>query len=622
MITNTAILVGNTTDFSKIKSYISKYPDAEIFSLNFKSHEKLSKEKISHEIAENFLNDEDYIQINDMAKNTSINWYKNNEIEPFLMFDDINLGNLLEMEFFQYFLPIFTNAIVIEYIIKNNNFDQIISATEINPFVEQICSNNKIKCQVIDKKQKSSLVLDNLNIKINLGKIPFSFKISRKQFLFVKYQFEKILFYFLGYNDKELDKKSILLLDFNPVIYEDLLIELSKLNKKILLLNTRRPAVWNFHSFKILLKNKCKILILSKYQQKIYEQIDKKLNSFNLKEQELWKKNHIFEDVFTINSLTLWPSIMDSFKQICTNRFSESIKIILSINELLPKINPSIILEWAETAMEEKIIIQIAKKLKIDSIYLQHTIASMEDSGVPHGRFISHFAHSFLSRKQTVWGKPTKEYALSHNNSNTIVVGSPRHDKFFNLINSVENKGIILFAPTIPSNVSSKNMTTEAIQSFNEFIQHTCKILKNIPNKEFIVKPHPTPSPIYDIAKLVKEVDPNISITYNHDILNLINQCELLITTNNSTVAIEAMMLKKPVISLQTRPFYMNEELVKMDAVISITDISNIESVIKKLLNDTNMKTHHLKKSKQFLDLHFMDQGEASKNLTNILDDF
>ena len=34
------------------------------------------------------------------------------------------------------------------------------------------------------------------------------------------------------------------------------------------------------------------------------------------------------------------------------------------------------------------------------------------------------------------------------------------------------------------------------------------------------------------------------------------------------------------------------------------------------------MKTHHLKKSKQFLDLHFMDQGEASKNLTNILDDF
>ena len=133
---------------------------------------------------------------------------------------------------------------------------------------------------------------------------------------------------------------------------------------------------------------------------------------------------------------------------------------------------------------------------------------------------------------------------------------------------------------------------------------------------------HPTPSTVYDIAKLVKDVDPNITITYDHDILNLINKCELLITTNNSTVAIEAMMLNKPVISLQTRPFYMNEEIVKMDAVIPITEISDIESTIKKLLEDSNMKRDLLKKSKAFLDLHFINQGTASKNLTNVLDDF
>ena len=622
MITNTAILVGDTTDFSKIESYILEYPHAQIFTLNFKSHQKLFKNKITHKIAENFLSNDDYVKINDMAKNVSTSWYTNNEIESFLIFDNINLGNLLEMEFYQYLLPFFTSAVVIEYIIKKNNFNKIISATDINPFVEQICNNNNIESILIDKKQKSSLALDYLNIKISLGKFPFSFKISRKQFLFFKYQFEKILFYFLGFKDKELDKKSILLLDFNPIIYEDLLIELSKLNKKIILLNTRRPAVWNFHSFNILSKNKCKIIILSKYQKKISEQIDKKLKSFHLNEKDLWEKNHVFQNIFSINSLTLWPSIMDSFKQICTNRFSESIKIILSINELFSKVHPSIILEWAETAMEEKIIIQIAKKLKINSIYLQHTIASMEDSGVPHGRFISHFAHSFLSSKQTVWGTPTKEYALSHNNNNTIAVGSPRHDKFFNLMDHFENKGIILFAPTIPSNISSKNMTTEAIESFNAFIQETCKILKNIPNKEFIVKPHPTPSAVYDITKIVKDVDPNITITYDSNILNLINKCELLITTNNSTVAIEAMMLNKPVISLQTRPFYMNEELVKMDVVIPVTEISDIESTIKKLLEDSNVKTNLLKKSKAFLDLHFINQGTASKNLTNVLDDF
>lgn len=619
---NIIILVGDTSNFSSTEEYILKHTTAKVFSLDFLSHKLLTKKKFSHEIGENFLNDDDFLKIDELARHVSINWHQNSEIKNFLEFKGINLGELFETELFQYLLPLFINALTIEHILSILNPKKVISSTSINEFVKQICNDKGIEFVSIEKKQETALVLDNLQIKINLGKYPISVKISRKRYLSLKKLFEKYIILFLGLNEKQFDKKSILLVDFNPILYEDLLNNLSIINKNILLLNTRRPAVWNFHSLKIISRNKCKLISLSMYEKKILEQINYTVKSFNIKQQELWKKNHVFEDIFSINSFTLWDSIKNSFKQICVSRFSESIKLILLMNELLPKIHPSVILEWAETASEEKVIIQIAKKLEINSTYLQHTLAAIEDSSTFTGRFVSHFAHSFLSSKQAVWGIPAKEYALSNNNKNTMVVGSPRHDKFFNFVDTVEKKGIILFAPTFPSGMSSKNITTEAIETFNEFIQQTCKILKNIPNKEFIVKPHPTPSAVYDIAKLVKDIDPDISITYEQNILNVISKCELVITTNNSTVAIDSMMLNKPVISLQTKSNYMNDEIVKMDAVISVTKISDIESTIKKLIKDNAMKKDLLKRSKIFLDFHFANQGTASKHLSTILDQF
>jgi len=619
---NVAIFVGNINNFEKIEYYVSKFPNAQIFTLNFKSHLKLSQQKICHIVSENFLQDEDYDKIDALSKNSSINWYKHNEIQNFLKFEEINLGNLLESEFYQYFLPLFTNALAIEHIINNNNFKKIISITEINPFVQEICENSNISYLAIHKKYDSSLVLDNLDVKINLGKFPISLKISRKRYLFIKNQLEKIIFYFLGLKNEQIDDKSILLLDFNPILYEDLLSHLSTLDKKILLLNTRRPAIWNLKSFKIISQNKCKLISLSNDEKNMSENIKHCEKLFFNKLDEVWKKDDIFEEYFSVNSQNLWPSIKKSFKQICHARFSESINKILMINKLFCIINPSVILEWAETAYEEKMIIQIAKKFGIKIVYLQHTLAAIEDSNKSYGRFISHLSHSFSSHKQAVWGNPSKEYALLNNNNHAIAVGSPRHDPFFNFKDNSQNKGLILFAPTIPSNISAKNMTTESITIFNDFIQQTCRVLSNLPNKKFLVKPHPTPNSVYDIAKLVKEVDPKIPITYESDILNLIDQCELLITTNNSTIAIDAIMLKKPVISLQTSSIYLENELVKMGALLSITKISDIEPIIKKLLIDSELKQQLLKKSKYFLNQHFINQGTASEKLANLLDKF
>ena len=617
---NILILVGDTTNFSELKNYFLKYPSAKIFSLNFLSHDILSNHKINHKVAEDFLTDKDYLKINNLTKNAAANWYKHDSIKHKLKFLEINLGSLIELELYHYFLPIYTNVILFESIMSKINPSIIVSSTFIDDYVKHTCSNKNILCLLVDKKSERSLVFDKIHIKINLFKFPISIEISKKTFLFIKNKIEKLIYFFLGFKNTSLDKSSILLVDFNPALYDDLLKNLSKLNKTILLLNTRRPAAWNFNSFKIIFNTKCKIVSLSKFKNSISEEINLNHINFNNNKNNLWDNDDNFKDIFSFGSYTLWPSIKTSFKKIVDERFSESIEFISLIKTFFSKTRPSLILEWSETAQEEQTILQIAKQFKIKTLYLQHAMAATEKISANMGYFMSHLSHSFLSDLQIVWGTPAQKYGLSHNNTDILPVGSPRHDKFFNFKSSTTN-GIILFAPSAPSSISSKNIATNSVQIFDKFIRETCMIINNIPNKKLLVKPHPTPFLLFDIKKLVKDVDSNISVTYGSNILDILNNSELVITTNNSTIAIEAMMLNKPVISLQTEPSFLDEQMVKMNAVISITKVSDIENTVEKLLNDSNLQRELLLNSKKFLDYHFSNHGTASKYFSKILDD-
>ncbi len=192
------ILVGDTNTFSKIQEYISKYPSAKILSLNFISHSVLSAKKIPHEIAENILNDQDYLKINNLTKYAVKNWYGSDNLKHYLDFSGINLGSLMEMELHHYFLPLYTNALLIKYILSKFNPKMIITSTNIDNFIIQSCKQHHVECITLEKEFKSKLVFDNLNIKINLYKFPISLKISRKTYSYIKNFLEKITYIFLG----------------------------------------------------------------------------------------------------------------------------------------------------------------------------------------------------------------------------------------------------------------------------------------------------------------------------------------------------------------------------------------------------------------------------------------
>jgi hypothetical protein len=609
-----------------LSSKIKIEKNIEIFSLNYDAHLELSKQNIDHTMAELFLTFEDQKLIDNMAFRLSTTWYLHQNLQNFLTYKEIPLPNLIENETFQYLLPILRNAFCILRIIEKTKPSMILSKTLLNNFVEQICNSKSIPFNFFEFNNQPTLVLDKIHIKFNLGPLSLKFSITRIFYNKIKSISDKIISLLFNFNpNKNSIKKNILLLDFNPIPYESLLKQLSKLDKNIILLNQRRPAIWNLKSLLIMKKLNCKIFNFNFFNSNTKSQINSDLNKLENNLNLLFKENSIFDDLFLLEKFTLWPSIKKSFSNICYFRLSESVKRILLVKSFFMDYKFNVILEWAESGQEEKEILSIANQQNIPSIMLQHAIITTSPYWIPSSRFIGDFGDKLMSTKQAVWGEAQKEYALSlkHKDENIFVSGSPRFDAFFNNNdNELNSRGIILFAPTGASTVSTEYHNSLSFENFDNFTRQICKIIKNFPDKKLIIKPHPSQSNLNNIQRLIKEIDPNITISYSSNIIKLINECDVLITTNNSTIALESIILKKPTISLQTEHWALDEPISKSGAILPISNIEDIEPNLKKILTNQEFKNKLLTRSEIFVKENISFQGNSSQILANFLNSF
>ena len=618
MVTENIILIGENI-FHDVKDQLLKFPKAKIFSLDYSSHIMLQKQNIDHEIGDQLLSDSDFSMIDSFTNNLTKNWFLNNDIQDKLKFESINLGSLIQPEFYQYLLDYISQIVQAKKILENKIYHNVIAFTKINHFISEICNKNNLSYTLIKSNRSIKLALDNYELKFNLYKIPLSVKISRKNYSKIKNILEKIILKSRNKKNFDNNKKSILLFEFNIENYEDLLNSFPDLNKNILFLNTRRPTIWNFKTFKIMSNEKYFIINLQNFQQFIYKKISLESEKLKNKLEKLWNSNSLLNELFSLDSLTFWPDLENSFINICNRRFLESISKILLFQEFLSRTNISTILLWSEPSEEEQELIALAKSKKINIVYLQHAMAAMEDAFKPQGNFVSHLAHDSQCDKLAVWGEPAKKYGLTYNSTkNFFVTGSPRHDKFFNHKNSSQEK-YVLFATTKPNPLFSKTLATDSILNFLGFITETCNVFSNISQKKLILKPHPSPVNSLDIVKIAKKIDSNISFTYDSDILKLLQNCDFLITTNNSTIALEAMMLNKPVISLQTESLALTENVVKYNALLSVSNKEDIKKSVETLFYDKKFKEELLKNARNFLDDFFSNQGTSSKILTKLI---
>ena len=621
----TIFLLEKTISEKEIRDLIKNHKGLNIFSLDYESHELLLNLGINHTVGDSLLDDNALQKIDDTVIHTTENWHQNKLLKDNFTLKEIFLPSLLDQEFLIYFKHIFIILFTFVEIVNQTKPKKIFSSTSINNFILNYCKSKNIEIQLIERNILPSLFHEIVNIKFNVLKIPVSFNISRKNF-FKLLKFKKFIDLILNLGSIQIDKskKSILLLNFDVSNYKDLLNHLSKFDMNILLLNLRKPATSNLKEINIVKKTKCSIIYIYKYRKYIFDKI--KYEKIRLKENLEKIRNHdeYFKSVFMIDDTSFWNSIKESFLNICDSRFNESVERILLLDEFFNQNKISSILEWAEIGQEEKECLHISKKFGITSIMLQHGKYLISKKWDPFAKFLAQFPSSFLSDNQAVWGKFTKDYAIGygHNENNLIVSGSPRHDKFFNFTKNMNNSNTILFATTGPFDTSTDTSTTSARIRYENFVIKTCEIISRIPGKKLLIKPHPSSKYTSDTINLLKKINVPFEITMNANLPEIINQSELVITFNNSTIALESIIMYVPVISIQTGEWAEEDEIVKMNAVRSVTKLENIEKEINSVLFDSLTKQSLHENGKKFLEVYMEFQGKSSKKLAQIMNGF
>ena len=113
------------------------------------------------------------------------------------------------------------------------------------------------------------------------------------------------------------------------------------------------------------------------------------------------------------------------------------------------------------------------------------------------------------------------------------------------------------------------------------------------------------------------------SIIKKGDIIPLIKACDVFITLDMSTTILEAQLLKKPVISINTEtvPFNDGSTVFETDSCVRIK-IDEFEETIHRIIHDNNYRTKLIRRGTDYLNRYVSNQGSASVKLLSYLEKF
>jgi len=616
----------NNTDFSQKELVSLDLSNSIVYSMNFKVHEYLESLSIKHEISEDVLDETDFNLIFD--KTVSLyRWYDNSLISQKLQFNDTNiLGMMDDAEFHTFLISKLYDLQIIQKILKNKTPKKIFANKEITNFIKKMFGN-KIDLIEFGNSNKKIMYYNKIEIKFNLGKIPISFKIPRNFYMKLKSKIENIV---CSINNLWFDmskvKESILLLEINPSVYSELLLQLSKSDKQIVLFNNRRPAVWNLNSISILKKSNAKILsldhILNKKElQNIYDQentYQKILNDLLIDET--------ISDIFLIDGISFWDEIKFELIDTFRHRLQWYMKLILASKKFISNSDIKTVLSLNVIGETEKSILSNISKTTT-SVMLEHGFANYTNE---ISRYDILSSYTLFPDKIAVWGNVQKNYLTNTHkipDERIIICGSPRHDPFFKLpSNSFNNKEkIILFCPRpIVEHVGKHH--TRMYMEYESSLEKIINQLSTIKNYKLIVKLHPGYN-AHDalIKKIINKINSDILIFYTKRIDELIVKSDLVVVLapdgfDPSTVLLESIILKKPIINFVLDEKFFDFSYEQHNAVISITKKDNLKEIIFNIFNDLEFKNKLIENGKKFLDDYLSNHKMAAEILAKKLD--
>ena len=612
-------LLENIND-SNLKKTINT-DGSEIITFDYFSHNILSVHQIKHRIMDEYLEEQDREKFFGFA--TSLwEWYKILDEKNFT-FHNINLLSIIDRnELHEFLMNLIPKITAIKKILAQIDFTKIYASFEIY----QLLKNNTNYDVVLFEGNKNNSPLTYDKITLSYDNIPFSIrpKLSRSKFRMIKKNQEKITSKMFHLRKNIPEKKKIVLIEFNPEVYEDLLYEMQKKKIQPILINFRRPATWSLKSINILRKTNSLVILAEDFLGKhALTQIEKeKKLMFPKIENTLKNESLKLSSVFIYEGIKFHNILIDLFIKILRDRLEEYLIQIL-VSEKLDKFDNVIgAITLNFSGETEKSFSKVIKKFPVT--LLQHAFSNYTKS-LMFLDVLDDFR--FFKDKIAVYGHTLQEYLLSINSipeDKIIVCGSPKYDSFKPIIRKNHRKKTILVTlRPIISHVEGTRL--ELYKRYETAINSIIKSCDDLPNNEIIFKLHPQQNYNNQFLKdVIKEKDSSVKIIQSTSIKKLLIDCDLHINLapdnfDISSVVLEAMILKRPTLNIQLQSTPFEFGIIKENAIRTIMYNSDIKQEISDLIFNKEKINQLLKKSAVYLDKYISNQGNASKILLDEL---
>ena len=608
---------------------ISKIKSTKIFTFDILSHKFLQKLNFDYCHADNLLNIEERKKIFDHVS-SQLHWYENKSFNNDLSIDGYNILEMLDpLYLLQKLLIILTQLSIVKKILESEKPSKLYVTQNLSKIVSSL--DNDVELILLNSEKTD--IFDTFDLKISIFSKIISVNISMKKLKQLQNIFEsfigKLFNFQLNLNNQ---KPTILLLEFDPSHFPDLFLSLKNQKSNLVILNRRKSALNNFKSIQIVKNSNAKLInfknLLSQ-EEKL--RIVNLQNKYQKSLKNFWKNEKNLMDIFSFNNLSYWTCIRDFLIKQYDLEIFNNIENLIQSKSIFQKLNVKCILYQYESGNFENTT--LSQRRNTTSLLLRHGFSSytkkFDKLRWRHDQF------RLLKLKCDeilLWGNSDYEfYSKFLSDSKKLkIIGSPRHDVYFNKDKHPSKEYITILITTPPIIDWTGLQDTDLAIRYENMLKQLIENIKKMDNVKIIGKLHPGWGLKFNsvLIKIFHEIDSKIPVYSTKSIKHLISKSDLIININAednqpSTVILEGLIMKKPIINISLNEQNDDLEYDERLPFISLSYKSDIFYYVKQILNDTDFRKklnlQILMSLEQYLSNHKIASKELSKYLQSFL---
>ena len=596
-----------------------KEENADFVAFDYISHSMLDQNKIKHSLIDDYIDQNDRKEIFQFCSSCLKQYEKYDESD--FKFHNIDLISIIDRnELHEFLMDLVPKIKALKKIIEKKLYDTIFVSSDIYEILIETKFGSNIK--FLNKIEKNLLTFEKVDIPLNFEIMETKFRISRERYKILKGNIEKTITSLFRLRKNYENKKKIVLVEFDPVIYHDLLQEINKRGFQPILVNFRKTSITGLHSIKYLKKSNSLIILAEDWLKKPQlDEINAVKATFinkikNVSENKIFLPNCVYEEI-DFNTI-----IQKKINNILIQRLDEYLTQILVAESIKNKNDVLGIITLNFSGETEKIFSRIKNNIPV--ILLQHAFANYTKS-------ISYFDilddYHLIKHKIAVWGDIVKNYLIHVKEipeNKIIVSGSPKYDSYSRIEKNKKSQKMILVTLR-PIITHMEGPRIELYEKYEKTLHKLIQISKNVKNLQIIFKLHPQQNISNQIILDMIKENNKIKILQFEPIKELLSDCDLHVNIapdnfDASSVILEAMIMGKPTLNIKLQKNEIGFEFIKDNAIKSVNYDSNIEQLVLDLIS------HHgtdelFNNSQNFLNKYMKNRGNAAKKLIDSIED-